>query len=518
MIEKGKFYITTSIAYTNAPPHLGYALESVQADVLARHAHQQGKDVWFLTGTDEHGLKIVQAARAAGQAPHAFVDVLAEKFRALKAAYNLANDDFIRTTDSERHWPGAVKLWQKLVEAGDIYKATYRGLYCIGHEAFLTEHELDGEGYCPTHKTRPEVVEEENYFFRLSKYQSELKRLIESDELAVVPEARAHEMMSLIEEGLKDVSFSRPREVLDWGIPVPGDTTQTMYVWCDALANYLTAVGYANETEQFKTFWPADVHLVGKDILRFHALMWPAMLLAAKLALPRRILVHGFITVEGGKMSKSLGNVVDPFQLAAAFGADPIRYYLLRELPSSGDGDFSQKRLLERYDSDLAKGLGNLVSRVLTVAVTEPKLAGIAPERSTVEALAKVHADYSAAVESFELHRALAVIWKLMSDLDELVERERIWELNTKDPERFRKVMLQLLAGLAKVGQMLWPFMPDTAEVVLAFLGGLKRDWVTEGFEPHPPRALFPRLGPQVAPSADGRGRAKRPEPDAPPH
>ncbi|MBI2624707.1 methionine--tRNA ligase [Candidatus Parcubacteria bacterium] len=497
-MENQKFYITTSIAYTNAPPHLGYALECVQADVLARHAHQQGSRVWFLTGTDEHGSKVVRAAGEAGQAPQAFVDVLADRFRALKPAFNLANDDFIRTTDTERHWPGAVKLWQQLVLAGDIYKAPYKGLYCLGHEAFITEKELDKDGSCPVHKTKPESVEEENYFFRLSKYAPELRRRIESDELRIVPETRKHEMLAFIDEGLKDVSFSRPAEVLDWGIPVPGDAAQTMYVWCDALANYISAIGYASETEQFHTFWPADVHVVGKDILRFHAIFWPAMLLSARIELPRHIFVHGFITVDGEKMSKSLGNVVDPFQLAAMFGTDPVRYFLLREFASSGDGDFSQKRFLERYNADLAKGLGNLVSRVLTVAVKEPGLAGTPPAPATLEALAKVHHEYSDCIKNFELHQALAVVWRLISKCDELVERERIWDLKTRDAARFQAVMLELLAGLAKVGQMLWPFMPDTAEVILAFLGGLKRDWAKDGFEPKPPKPLFPRFDPAV--------------------
>lgn len=496
MSEKQKFYVTTSIAYTNAPPHLGYALECVQADVLARHAHQQGKRVWFLTGTDEHGAKVVEAARKAGQAPQAFVDVIAERFRALKPAFNLTNDDFIRTTDRDRHWPGAIKLWQQLELAGDIYKAPYRGLYCIGHEAFLTEKELDAEGRCPIHKTKPEPVEEENYFFRLSKYAPELRRRIESGELRIVPETRKREMLAFVDEGLKDVSFSRPRAVLDWGIPVPGDETQTMYVWCDALTNYLSAIGYANETEQFRAFWPADVHLVGKDILRFHAIVWPAMLLAAKLELPRQIFVHGFITVEGEKMSKSSGNVIDPFQLAAVFGTDPVRYYLMREIPATEDGDFSHQRFFERYNADLAKGLGNLVSRVLTVAAKDPTLAGVAPQPATLETLAKVHREYSDRVEGFELHRALATVWKLISECDELIERERIWELKAKDDARFRTVMVELMAGVAKIAQMLWPFMPDTAEVMLAFLGGLKRDWVKDGFEPHPPKALFPKFDP----------------------
>lgn len=507
MPDRQSYYVTTSIAYTNAPPHLGYALECVQADILARYAHQQAKRVWFLTGTDEHGAKVVEAARKAGQAPQAFVDVIADRFRALKTAFNLANDDFIRTTDRDRHWPGAVKLWQQLVLADDIYKAPYHGLYCLGHEAFITEKELDTDGTCPVHKVKPESIEEENYFFRLSKYASELRRRIESDEVRIVPETRKHEMLAFIDEGLQDVSFSRPRAVLDWGIPVPGDETQTMYVWCDALANYLSAIGYANETEQFRTFWPAQAHVIGKDILRFHAIFWPAMLLAAELELPRQIFVHGFITLEGKKMSKSLGNVIDPFQLTATFGTDPVRYYLMREIPSTEDGDFSQKRFLERYNADLAKGLGNLVSRVLTVAAQDQTLAGVAPRQATVEALAKVHAGYRTCIEGFQLHQALAVAWRLIGECDELIERERIWELKAKDAARFQAVMVELMAGVAKIAQMLWPFMPDTAEVILAFLGGLQRDWAKDGFEPKPPKPLFPRF--QLPPVGAQQPKAK---------
>src|SRR3989344_1895241 len=357
-----KFYITTAIAYTNARPHLGHALEFIQADVLARYHRLAGDDTWFLTGTDEHGTKIARAAEAAGKPEQEFVDEITKAFINLDEKLNISNDDFIRTTDRNRHWPAVIKLWNKLVENGDLYKKEYEGLYCVGHEAFIKKSELV-DGFCPIYKTEPEKIKEENWFFKLSKYKKEIKERIKSDELRIVPESRKNELLNLLDDA-EDVSFSRPSKDLKWGIPVPGDDTQTMYVWADALTNYISAVGYADETEQFKKYWPVDVHLIGKDILRFHALYWPAMLLSAGLDLPKAIYVHGFITVEGEKMSKTVGNVIDPFELIEKYGSDVVRYFLLREIPSTEDGDFSFKKLEDRYNGDLANGLGNLVQRV----------------------------------------------------------------------------------------------------------------------------------------------------------
>ncbi|MEK7178237.1 MAG: methionine--tRNA ligase, partial [Patescibacteria group bacterium] len=357
----GKFYVTTSIPYVNAEPHIGFALEIIQADVLARYRRHKGDDVFFLTGTDEHGVKIVRAAKAAGKTSQDFVNGVTKKFKDLKKILNLSGDDFIRTSDRKRHWPGAQKLWFKLYDAGKLYKKSYRGLYCVGHEAFITEKDLVN-GKCRDHQEEPEIIEEENWFFKLSDYTNKIKEKIKSDELLVMPKSRKNEILSLINEGLEDISFSRPRKDLSWGIPVPNDSKHTMYVWCDALSNYITAIGYADDEKKFKKWWPANVQVIGKDILRFHAAIWPGMLLAAKLPLPKTIFVHGFITVGGEKMSKTIGNVIDPFEVVKKYGADALRYYLLREIPSGEDGDFTYEKFEERYNADLAKGLGNLVA------------------------------------------------------------------------------------------------------------------------------------------------------------
>ncbi|MDP3729743.1 MAG: methionine--tRNA ligase, partial [bacterium] len=358
-----KFYITTSIAYVNASPHIGHALESVQADVLARWHRQQGDEVFFLTGTDEHGAKIARTASALNKTPRALVDEHAEQFIALKDALNLSWDNFIRTSDEKKHWPVAQEIWKRLVAAGDIYKKKYEGLYCVGHEAFVTNKDLQ-DGVCEIHKKKPEVIQEENWFFKLSHYTDEIKKRILSDDpelrLNIVPETRKNEILALLEVGLEDISFSRPSKDIPWGIPVPGDDSQTMYVWADALSNYISGYGGISAWEAH----PADVHVIGKDILRFHAAIWPAMLLSAKLPMPRNILVHGFITVNGEKMSKSIGNVIDPFELVKQYGIDPVRFYLLYAITPFDDGDFSHEKFKQVYNGVLANGIGNLVSRV----------------------------------------------------------------------------------------------------------------------------------------------------------
>src|SRR3990167_6752256 len=399
---KNKFYITTAIAYTNGPPHIGHALEFLQVDVLARYHRIMGDDTYFLTGTDEHGATVVKAAEKNGKDVKVFVDEMAEKFKELTRAYNVSNDDFIRTSDQVRHWPAARKIWNLIKD--DLYKKNYQGLYCIGHEAFMKKSDLV-DGVCPLHKTEPEKIEEENWFFKLTKYKKEVKKKIESGELKIIPETRKQEILNLIDDA-EDVSFSRPSKDLKWGIPVPNDETQTMYVWEDALTNYISAIGYAQETEQFKKYWPADVHLVWKDILRFHAMIWPAMLLSAGLPLPKAIYVHGFITVDGEKMSKTIGNVVDPFDLVEKYGKEPVRYFLLREIASNDDGDFSFKKLEDRYNGDLANGLGNLVQRV--VVLIDNNLGGeLIYESEKCKVKSVKLEDYRKGIEEFKLHDAL---------------------------------------------------------------------------------------------------------------
>jgi len=330
-MASNKFYVTTAIDYVNAAPHIGHALEKIQADVLARLARTSNDEVYFLTGADEHGSKIFKAANEAKNKPQEFVDKNSTLFKELKSQLNLSWNDFIRTTDRERHWPAVAKLWKKLAEMGDLYQKKYKGLYCVGHEAFVTEKDLT-DGKCADHQKEPELIEELNWFFKLSKYSDRIKKIIETDEIIIRPISRKNEMLSFINRGLEDVSFSRPSKDLPWGIPVPGDESQNIYVWADALTNYLSAIGYESSKFNFDKYWPANVHVIGKDILRFHAAIWPGMLLSAGLALPKAIYVHGFITIDGRKISKSVGNIIAPSTLVDKYGSDAVRYYLLREI------------------------------------------------------------------------------------------------------------------------------------------------------------------------------------------
>lgn len=454
-MDKKSFFITTSIAYVNAPPHIGYALESIQADILARFSRQKGKKVFFQTGVDEHGAKIVRAALKAGVEPKSFVDENAEKFRSLKGTLNLSWDVFARTTDEDRHWPGVLDFWKKMESAGDLYRKKYKGLYCVGHEAFVTEKDLI-DGVCRDHKEEPKIIEEENWFFRLSKYASIIKEKIESGELKIISEAHKNEIISFIESGVEDVSFSRPRKDLKWGIPVPDDAEQTIYVWADALVNYL----------DYPEHWPADIHLIGKDILRFHSLIWIGMLLSVKMALPKSILVHGFITVDGEKMSKTVGNIVDPFELVKKYGIDPVRYYLLREIPSSEDGDFSYAKFEDRYNGDLANGLGNFAARVLTLAGKSLEFEGDRESlnkeagEDVVGIIKETLKSVGAKVESFKLHEALAEIWKLIAYGDSYINQHKVWG---SAPAEKKLHLVRLIVLLYSISEILSPFLPDTA-------------------------------------------------------
>ncbi len=452
-----KFYITTSIAYTNAYPHIGFALELLQADVIARHK-RRSCDVFFLTGTDEHGTKIAHAAKENGMEPREFVEDITGKVKELTEKLCISNDDFICTTDKEKHWPGVFDVWKKLSESGDIYKKHYKGLYCKGCEEFKRKKDLV-EGKCVYHDKEPQETEEENYFFRLSRYKEQIKRLIESDELRIIPESRKKEILSFMKEGLEDVSISRSRETLSWGIPVPGDDDQTIYVWVDALTNYISALGYGRDEELFSKYWPCDVHCVGKDILRFHALIWTGMLLSAGITPPREILVHGFITVEGRKMSKSLGNVIDPLALLEEHHVDAVRYFFLREVPVTADGDFSESRFKERYNADLADGLGNLLSR--SIALANKK--GVDKANGTQEIKRKteevLHSSMSL-IDNYKLNEALEKIWELIHFADRYIERERPWE------EGKEEVVESLLYMLLALADMIAPFMPWTSEEV----------------------------------------------------
>jgi len=485
-----KFYVTTSIAYANAPPHLGFALELIQADVIARYHQILGEEVFFLTGTDEHGLKIARAAEKAGKAPEEFTNELSSKFKELRNILNLSNNDFIRTTDKKRHWPNAEKIWEELKEKKDIYKKKYRGLYCVGCEAFIKGKDLV-DGKCPAHQTEPELIEEENYFFKLSKYGDQVKKEIETDKIKIVPEVRKNEILSFIKQGVEDISCSRSKENLKWGIPVPGDQSQVIYIWFEALINYLFP----------KKYWPADVHFVGKDIFRFHALLWPAILIAVGLERPKNILVHGFITSGGKKMSKSLGNVIDPFGLVKKYGTDAVRYFLLREIPPTEDGDFTYQKFEGRYNSDLASGIGNLVSRVITMAaksnskfqiLKEPVRAagrreGWSPKQISNPKFKtitnKTWKNYRKALNEFKFNEALISIWELISFCDKYIEKERPWEESKKQKE----VIDNLLFAINNIAEMLQPFLPETSEKIFKNIRQLAEK--TKKAKP-----LFPRI------------------------
>tara|TARA_Y100000310_G_scaffold336478_1_gene421108 strand:+ start:697 stop:2043 length:1347 start_codon:yes stop_codon:yes gene_type:complete len=433
-----KFYITTAIPYVNGPPHIGHALEFIQADVVARYNRLLKKDVFFLTGADEHGSKIVQTAKDQKIGIKKLVDKNTKTFIDLHKALNISYDNFIRTSDQKKHWPVAQVFWKKLVEKGDIYKDKYRGLYCVGCEAFVAKKDLIN-GKCPEHNKKPELLQEENYFFKLSKYIPEIKAKIKKQELKIIPKERENEILSLLEQGTGDVSFSRPKKVLPWGIPVPEDDSHVIYVWCDALINYLSG--------DTKNFWPADVHVIGKGILRFHAAIWPGMLLAVGLPLPKTILVHGYITSNGQKMSKSLGNVIDPSNLIKKHGTDAARYYLLREIPTTSDGDFSWERFEQRYNADLANDLGNLIKR------SENLIKDIKIKNQEF----KINPE----IENFKFDKALDVIWKKIKWANQFIDKNKLWE--NKD----KKKLAELKTAIYEIGLSLQPFIPETAQKIL---------------------------------------------------
>lgn len=464
-----KFYITTAIDYASDVPHFGHALEKTQADVIARYQRFLGKEVYFLSGADEHGIKILKMAEARGKNVKDFVDENVEMYKKLAVALGISIDDFIRTTDKKRHWSGAQALWKKLDDSGDIYKAKYKGYYCIGCEAYITEKELV-DGKCPIHDKEPELIEEENYFFRLSKYAEEIKNKIKSDEFKIIPVSRKNEALVMLGGGLEDISFSRPVEKLDWGVPVPNDSSQIMYVWCDALANYISALGYGSTDDiNFAKFWPADLHVIGKDISRFHAIVWPAMLLSAGLPLPKEILVHGFALSGGRKMSKTLGNVINPFDLIEVYGADAVRYYLLREITIFEDGDITEEKFKEAYNANLANGLGNLTARIMKMSEQyfEVECLRSLASKNLEALLLSGIGDYKKFMDDFELNKAMDFIWQKISDLDKKIQETEPFKLIKTDEKAAKKILLELVSGLFEIAIMLEPFLPETSEKIL---------------------------------------------------
>ncbi len=470
------FYIITSIAYVNAAPHVGFAMEAIEADVIARWMRLQGREAYFVTGTDEHGVKIAKTAKEQGISAKELCDLNAEKFQELTEKLNLSNNDFIRTSDQQRHWPGPQKIWELMKEKGDIEKRKYTALYCSGCEAFYTEKDLNEEGECPYHKKKPETISEENYFFCLSKYSDQIAEFIESDTLKITPSFRKKEILNMVKEGLHDVSFSRPVSKLPWGVPVPGDDSQTMYVWCDALTNYISVLGFGRDNESlFEKFWSGGevMHVIGKDIVRFHAGIWIGMLLSAGIKIPENILVHGFLTSEGHKMSKSLGNVVDPFLEIETYSADALRYFLIREVPIGRDADFSRERFETNYQAHLANGLGNLCSRVHKLCADNDVLTPSEEEiyADFAEILQQGEKNLQESMEEFALHDALSALFDVVSALDKKMNELAPWELIKNDPEEGKKILSSFLLSVLWIAQYIAPFLPETSEKMKQMFG-----------------------------------------------
>ncbi|HET7088485.1 MAG TPA: methionine--tRNA ligase [Anaerolineae bacterium] len=512
-----RYYITTAIPYVNARPHIGHALEFVLADAVARWRRLRGDEVRFLTGSDENSLKNVQAAEREGIPTQALVDRNAGLYYALRDSLSLSFDDFIRTSVEPRHVDGVRKLWQACDRSGDIYKRAYRGLYCVGCEQFYAEDELV-DGLCPDHLIRPEVVEEENYFFHLSRYADRLIDAIDSDRLRIVPQTRKNEVLSFIRRGLVDFSISRSKaRAHGWGIPVPGDPDQVMYVWFDALGNYITALDYANEGEAYRRYWvssPHRVHVIGKNIIRFHAVYWPAMLLSAGVLLPTDILVHSFITIDGRKISKSLGNTIDPVELAQRYGVDALRYYLLREVRTTSDGDFTLERFVQAYNADLADQLGNLLNRAVSMVGryygdVVPAPGELLPiDEELIQPAKSLAERVDEALDRFAPHDALAAIWDAIGAANKYVDDTEPWALAKRrktDPSadvRLSTVLYNLVETLRLVAHYSLPFIPAAAESILRRLGlpsGVHEGWSDWGRYPagtavQPGSVLFPKI------------------------
>jgi len=506
--QKTPYYLTTPIYYVNDAPHIGHAYTTVACDVLARFKRLDGYRVHFLTGTDEHGQKVAKSAQAAGMDTQAFTDRVSGNFRRLAEAMNCTNDDFIRTTE-ERHTRACQALWRKLVAADQVYLDTYAGWYAVRDEAFYGEDELtkqpDGSFVGPS-GAPVEWVEEPSYFFRLSAWGERLLEHYERHPEAILPEGRRNEVTAFIKSGLRDLSISRT--TFSWGVPLPDDPDHIMYVWIDALINYITGVGFPDEDgETFSTFWPADLHMVGKDILRFHAVYWPAFLMAAGIAPPKRVFAHGWWTSEGQKISKSLGNVIDPFEIAERYGIDQVRYFMLREVPFGNDGDFSHRAMVGRINNDLANDFGNLAQRVLSMvaknsggAVPEPGDFTDADETllGTARGLAdRLREAYD--VQAF--HRALEMTWEVVAAANRYVDEQAPWALRKSDPARMATVLYAVLETVRHLAILTQPVMPDAMGRMLDQLGQGedRRDFaaLAEALAPGTalpePQGVFPR-------------------------
>ena len=508
-MTKQSYYVTTPIYYVNERPHIGNAYTTIAADAVARYYRLQGRDVFFLTGTDEHGINNARSARRRGVAPQAHVDELAAAFQEYWRTLDVGYDRFIRTTEVQ-HKRGALELWRRLEARGDLYRATYAGPYCPRCEAYYQEEELDGGGNCPVHGLPCEVVAEENTFFRLSRYQKELEHLVAQTDF-VQPAFRRNEALAVLRQGLRDFSVTRK---IDWGVPAPGAPGEVLYVWVDALANYLTGVGFPDDEATFRRYWPADVHLVGKDILRFHCLYWPALLLSAGLPLPRRVFAHGWLLSGGRKIGKSAGNAVDPLALAGKLGADAVRYCLLRAAPFGQDGDFSQESAVARYNADLANDFGNLVQRSTTLiaryhpspgrapggAAPEPGAPG-GPERRLRAQAAALPERVAEAFERLAIDEAAAAVGQLVTAANRYAEETAPWVLARSGPPEALGTALFHLAAAARLAAWFFrPFIPSAAAEAHARLAGGPPETAGGTFDALPPGTvvrtgapLFPR-------------------------
>jgi methionyl-tRNA synthetase len=510
MADKPRYYITTAIAYPNGAPHIGYAYEVMATDAIARFMRLDGYDVFFLTGTDEHGIKMLQTATKERLTPRELVARNVPKFQAMAQRLNCSNDDFIRTTE-ERHHLSSSAIWQRMEAAGDIYLSKYSGWYSVRDEAYYDASETtlgeDGVRLGP-HGTPVEWVEEDSYFFRLSAFQEKLLDLYAKHPDFVLPKERLNEVLSFVRGGLQDLSISRT--TFDWGIPVPGNPKHIMYVWVDALTNYITAVGFPDtQSEKFRRFWPADLHVIGKDIVRFHAVYWPAFLMSAGLEVPRRIFSHGWILNRGEKMSKSVGNVVDPFALADAYGVDQLRYFFMREVPFGQDGNYSHEMIVARINADLANDLGNLAQRSLSMIARQ--LGGELPQPGALSEadramLAAADAMLGKAREAMKivaLHQVLNAVWAVVAEANRYFAGEAPWALAKTDPARQKTVLYVTAEVIRQVAVLAQPFMPTAAGKLLDLLavpaeergfgalGGGQR--IAAGAKLPPPVAVFPR-------------------------
>ncbi|PIS32138.1 methionine--tRNA ligase [Candidatus Peregrinibacteria bacterium CG08_land_8_20_14_0_20_41_10] len=464
-----KFYLTTSAPYVNAKPHLGHFMEFVEADVIARYHRIKGDEVCFLSSTDENGSKMYHTAQKLGGNPQQICDENSAYFRETKDALDISMDKTIRTTDP-RHQQAVQKLWLKFVEKGDIEKSKYEGLYCEGCEAFITEKDLV-DGKCPEHQREPQFISEENYFFKLSRYSEQLQKLIQNDTIQIIPAFRKNEILNVIKSGLQDVCFSRPKASLPWGVDVPNDPDYVIYVWCDALINYLSGIGYGWDETEFQKWWPADLHVIGKGISRFHALVWPAMLLSADLPLFKQLFVHGYVTLDGQKMSKSLGNVVDPYELLKKYGSDATRFYLTFETPLGEDIDFTWDRMDKLYHSELVNNLGNFFNRVLSISEKYygeniPEFNSQTTDPSIQKLVAGVWDKWEKYLEAYDFKRALEAAWELLNFSNKYINEKKPWGANREAQADLPGVVYNLLELARFIVILIRPFLPRTYDKV----------------------------------------------------